>query len=63
MNRDLRLPIAVMILVLSTSMAFSQTRDKGKLIEYKNPFYDVIKEAVEGFDHVELLWALSNTAP
>ena len=43
----------VIILALATSLTWGQTRDKGKLMEYKNPFFDTIKEAVKAFEKGE----------
>ena len=50
MNKGLRYLTTVMLLALTTHIAFGQSKDKGRLIEYKNPFLDSIKEAVKTFE-------------
>ena len=50
MNKGLRYLTTVMLLALTTPIAFGQSKDKGRLIEYKNPFLDSIKEAVKTFE-------------
>ena len=50
MNKGLRYLTTVMLLALTTPIALGQSKDKGRLIEYKNPFLDSIKEAVKTFE-------------
>ncbi|MCF7975936.1 MAG: C1 family peptidase [Phycisphaerae bacterium] len=46
------LPVA-MLLILSASVSFAQTRDTGKLMEYENPFYKTIEKAIAEFEKKE----------
>ena len=50
MKKKLGYGATITLLALTASLGGGQTRDKGKLIEYKNPFYDTIKEAVKSFE-------------
>ena len=45
--------VIIVILALSASTSLAQTRDTGKLMEYKNPFYKSIEEAIEAFEKKE----------
>jgi len=53
MNKNFRVLSFIMILAVSASMSLGQTRDKGKLVEYKNPFYKSIEKAIEAFEKEE----------
>jgi len=50
MNNNFSVLTTIMILALSVSISLAQTRDKGKLMEYKNPFYKSIEKAIKEFE-------------
>lgn len=45
--------VLVTILTVSVSVSLAQTKDKGKLMEYKNPFYKTIEKAIADFEKGE----------
>ncbi|MCP4450522.1 MAG: peptidase C1 [Planctomycetes bacterium] len=50
MENKLGLSTVIMLLCLSVSVSLAQTRDTGKLMEYKNPFYKTIEKAIADFE-------------
>lgn len=53
MKKSLRMLPVAMLLILSASVSFAQTRDTGKLMEYENPFYKTIEKAIAEFEKKE----------
>jgi len=50
MKHNFHMLAVIAILALTVSVSLAQTRDKGKLMKYKNPFYKSIEKAIEEFE-------------